>query len=57
MGELSRGGRCRRTGGGEGFWGLSDEDMIRCQSALPEPERDEERVRILTEGLRRATDG
>jgi len=44
-----------QTAAGVAFWGLSDEDMLNCQTALPESERDQERIRILTEALRRAT--
>ena len=44
-----------QTAAGVAFWGLSDEDMLKCQTALPESERDPERMRILTEALRRAT--
>jgi len=42
-----------QTMAGVAFWGLSDEDMLRCQTALPESERDKERIRVLTEALRR----
>jgi hypothetical protein len=46
-----------QTAAGIPFWGLSDEDMLKCQTALPESEQNRERVRILTESLRRATRG
>jgi hypothetical protein len=48
---------CGRTAGGAAFWGLSDEDMVKCQMALPESERDKERLRILGEALGRITGG
>jgi hypothetical protein len=43
------------TAAGVAFRGLSDEDMLKSQMALPESERDQQRIRILTEALRRAT--
>jgi hypothetical protein len=35
------------TSGGTAYFGLSDEDMLKCQLALTEPERKVERVRAL----------
>jgi hypothetical protein len=48
---------CGRIAGGAAFWGLSDEDMLKCQMALPESDRDRERVRILSEAIGQTTDG
>jgi hypothetical protein len=42
-----------RTGGGVEYWGLSDEDMLRTQLALPPGERNEKRITQ----LRKALDG
>lgn len=40
-----------RTAGGVDYLGLSDEDMLRCQLALPEEERKQERIRALRKAL------
>ena len=41
------------TAGGVHFFGLSDEDMLRCQMALPESSRKVQRVRVLKQALDR----
>ena len=45
-----------RTASGTAFWGLSDADMLGCQLALPEGERNEARVRYLQDAMRRGRD-
>jgi hypothetical protein len=35
------------TSSGIKYFGLSDEDMLRCQLALAEPERKADRIRVL----------
>jgi hypothetical protein len=47
----------RRTGGGIACLGLSDADMLQCQLALPEPDRRQDRIRVLKEALERAAHG
>jgi hypothetical protein len=39
------------TSGGVPYVGLSDEDMLRCQMALPEEQRKPDRIRILKQAL------
>jgi len=43
-----------RTAAGVDFMGLSDEDMLACQEALPASERKVRRVEVLREAIRRA---
>jgi hypothetical protein len=43
-----------RTAGGIQFTGLSDEDMLACQEALPAEERKERRIQVLREAIQRA---
>jgi hypothetical protein len=38
------------------FLELSDADMLQCQMALPEPERKQERIRILKQSLAKPDD-
>lgn len=45
------------TAGGVGFLGLSDEDMLRCQMALPEGSRNTERIRLLQQALGHTEEG
>lgn len=45
------------TAGGVRFVGLSDEDMLKSQMALPEAERNPQRIRALKRALRQAEDG
>jgi len=45
------------TGGGVQFLGLSDDDMLESQMALPEAERNQDRIRALKKSLPRAEDG
>ena len=45
------------TGGGVAFVGLSDDDMLKCQMALPEGERNPRRIRALKKALGQAEDG
>lgn len=45
-----------RTASGTAFWGLSDADMLGCQIALPEGERNEARVRYLQDAMRKGRD-
>ncbi len=54
---VSRAGASRdTTASGTVYWGLSDEDMLRCQLALEEPYRKPQRIatlrRVLQEGSR-----
>ena len=42
------------TTGGIRFRGLSDEDMLRCQEALPASVRKEERIRVLRSKLKKS---
>lgn len=42
------------TGAGVVFVGLADEDMLKCQMALPESERKDQRIRLLKQALARA---
>jgi hypothetical protein len=42
-----------QTATGIPFTGLSDQDMLRCQEALPEAERKAHRMQILREALRK----
>ena len=44
-----------QTAAGIAFNGLSDEDMLACQEALPPGERKPQRMAILREAIRRAT--
>lgn len=44
-------------GGGVAFVGLSDADMLESQMALPEAERNQDRIRALKTVLTRAEDG
>jgi hypothetical protein len=41
-----------KTGGGVPFMGLADEDMLRCQEALPEGLRKLDRMRVLRSKLK-----
>ena len=41
---------------GTAFWGLSDADMLACQLALPEGQRNEARVRYLQDVMRKGRD-
>jgi len=41
------------TAGGSPYWGLADEDMLRCQLALPEGQRNEARVRALQDAIQK----
>jgi hypothetical protein len=45
-----------KTGSGMAFWGLSDADMLRCQLALPEGQRNQARISYLEGVLRKAGD-
>ncbi len=45
------------TAGGVAFVGLSDADMLESQMALPEGERNQQRIRVLKKALRQAEDG
>lgn len=45
-----------QTGSGVAFWGLSDADMLGCQLALPEGQRNQSRISYLEDVLRRAGD-
>ncbi len=40
-----------RTASGVPYWGLADEDMLQCQLALGEEERNRQRVRVLRKAL------
>jgi hypothetical protein len=42
------------TASGISFAGLSDQDMLACQEALPSPQRREKRMQVLREAIRRA---
>lgn len=42
-----------QTISGVGYWGLSDEDMLRCQQALDESERKPDRIATLQAALKR----
>jgi hypothetical protein len=44
-----------RTGSGTAYWGLSDEDMLACQMAIPKPYRKQDRVAALRRALMRKT--
>lgn len=41
------------TGAGTPYVGLSDADMLQCQTALPEPERKQDRIRTLRAAIER----
>jgi hypothetical protein len=41
-----------RTTSGIPYWGLADEDMLRCQQVLDEPQRNRDRIATLQEALR-----
>ena len=45
-----------KTTSGTAFLGLSDADMLACQLALPEGQRNEARVRYLQDALRKGSD-
>ncbi len=45
-----------KTAGGVPFLGLSDDDMLQCQIALPEAERNSRRIETLKKALGRAED-
>jgi hypothetical protein len=45
-----------RTASGVPYVGLCDEDMLKCQLALPEPERDQKRIRLLRKAIGRSED-
>ncbi len=45
------------TAAGVPYWGLADADMLECQLALDEAERNQERIRVLRESLGRRHDG
>lgn len=45
-----------RTAGGVSYWGISDEDMLRCQHALDEPQRNSERIKTLEAAIRERND-
>jgi hypothetical protein len=45
-----------QTASGIAFWGLSDADMLGCQLALPEGQRNQSRIRYLEDVLRKAND-
>ncbi len=45
-----------RTAAGVSFLGLSDRDMLRCQLALPEAARNQDRIRALKRALGEAED-
>ena len=45
-----------QTASGVAFWGLSDADMLRCQLALPEGQRNQARISFLKDVLRKASD-
>jgi hypothetical protein len=51
-----RGSRTQ-TAGGIQFIGLSDEDMLACQEALPVEERKERRIQALREAIRQTKEG
>jgi hypothetical protein len=40
--------------GGVPCWGISDEDMLRCQQALDEAQQNRDRIADLQEALRRS---
>ncbi len=42
-----------RTTSGVPYWGLADEDMLRCQQALDESQRNRDRIATLQEALKR----
>jgi hypothetical protein len=42
-----------RTGGGVPYRGLADEDMLACQLALDEPQRNLDRIQVLRRALNR----
>lgn len=44
----------RTTPAGTAYVGLSDEDMLKCQMALPEAEQKQDRIRILKKALEEA---
>ncbi len=44
------------TAAGAAYLGLSDEEMLKCQMALPESSRNPERIRTLREALGRTAD-
>jgi hypothetical protein len=46
-----------QTAGGTPFVGLSDDDMLRCQMALPETERNQQRIQTLRRALGRTENG
>ena len=52
----SRGVRTQ-TAAGIQFTGLSDEDMLACQEALPVEERKERRIQVLREAIRQTKEG
>ena len=52
----SRGVRTQ-TAAGIQFIGLSDEDMLACQEALPVEERKERRIQVLREAIRQTKEG
>jgi hypothetical protein len=49
----ARGARAR-TASGVPFTGLSDQDMLACQEALPPAERNNHRMQVLREAIRQA---
>ena len=49
--------RTSETGRGVAFVGLSDADMLKSQMALPEAERNQDRIRALKKALTQAEDG
>ena len=44
------------TAAGTAYLGLSDEDMLKCQMALPEPSRNPDRIRALRKALAQTED-
>lgn len=44
----------RTSARGIAYLGLSDQDMLQCQLALPEGQRKQDRIHVLEESLRRA---
>lgn len=45
-----------QTAAGVPYWGISDEDMLRCQYALDEPQRNGERIKTLEAAIRERND-
>jgi len=55
--DCQRRGIRTQTAGGIQFTGLSDEDMLACQEALPVEERKERRIQVLREAIRQTKEG